>query len=58
MADFAIAHALHVLAVILWIGGVGFVTLVVIPTLYYAAHHREYRSEPAPAGADIGQSAI
>ena len=33
MADFAIAHALHVLAVILWIGGVGFVTLVVIPTL-------------------------
>lgn len=33
MADYAIAHALHVLAVILWIGGVGFVTLVVIPSL-------------------------
>ncbi|MDE2562015.1 MAG: hypothetical protein KGL48_07165 [Sphingomonadales bacterium] len=33
MPDYAIAHALHVLAVILWIGGVGFVTLVVIPSL-------------------------
>lgn len=33
MADFAIAHALHVVAVVLWIGGVGFVTLVLIPAL-------------------------
>lgn len=33
MPDFALAHALHVLAVILWIGGVGFVTLVVLPGL-------------------------
>ncbi len=33
MPDFAIAHALHVLAVLLWIGGVGFVTLVLIPSL-------------------------
>lgn len=33
MADFAIAHALHVLAVVLWIGGVAFVTLVLIPAL-------------------------
>jgi uncharacterized membrane protein len=33
MADFALAHALHVLSVILWIGGVGFVTLVLIPAL-------------------------
>lgn len=33
MLDFALAHAVHVLAVILWIGGVGFVTLVLIPAL-------------------------
>lgn len=33
MLDFALAHALHVLSVILWIGGVGFVTLVLIPAL-------------------------
>jgi len=33
MTDFALAHALHVLAVIMWIGGVGFVTLVLIPSL-------------------------
>lgn len=33
MVDFALAHAVHVLAVILWIGGVGFVTLVLIPSL-------------------------
>lgn len=33
MADFALAHAVHVLAIILWIGGVGFVTLVLIPSL-------------------------
>lgn len=31
--EYALAHALHVLAVILWIGGVSFVTLVVIPSL-------------------------
>jgi len=29
--DFAIARALHVLAVLVWIGGVAFVTLVLIP---------------------------
>jgi len=29
--DFAIARALHVLAVLLWIGGVAFVTMVLIP---------------------------
>ncbi|MGC1271136.1 MAG: hypothetical protein WA842_11145 [Croceibacterium sp.] len=33
MLDFALAHAVHVLSVILWIGGVGFVTLVLIPAL-------------------------
>jgi len=29
--DFAIARALHVLSVLIWIGGVAFVTLVLIP---------------------------
>lgn len=33
MPDFALAHALHVLAIIIWIGGVGFVTLVILPGL-------------------------
>jgi uncharacterized membrane protein len=31
MDDVAVARALHVLAVVLWIGGVGFVTTVVLP---------------------------
>ena len=31
MTDLAIARALHVLAVVLWIGGVAMVTLVVLP---------------------------
>lgn len=31
--DYAIARALHVLAVLLWVGGVGFVTTVLIPAL-------------------------
>ncbi|MBS0511884.1 MAG: hypothetical protein JSR42_12030 [Proteobacteria bacterium] len=29
--DFAIARALHLLAIVLWIGGVAFVTLVLLP---------------------------
>ena len=33
MDDFTLARAVHVLAVILWIGGVAFVTLVVMPML-------------------------
>lgn len=33
MDDFAIARALHVAAVVLWIGGVGFVTLVAMPAI-------------------------
>lgn len=31
--EYAIARALHVLAVVMWIGGVGFVTTVLIPAL-------------------------
>lgn len=33
MEDFIIARAVHVLTVLLWIGGVAFVTLVVMPTV-------------------------
>jgi uncharacterized membrane protein len=33
MDEVVIARALHVLAVVLWIGGVGFVTTVLIPTV-------------------------
>lgn len=33
MDDIAIARALHVLSIVLWIGGVGFVTTVVLPAV-------------------------
>jgi uncharacterized membrane protein len=33
MDDVVIARALHVLAVVIWIGGVAMVTLVVLPAL-------------------------
>lgn len=33
MDDITIARAIHVLAVLLWIGGVAFVTLVVMPSI-------------------------
>lgn len=35
--DFAIARALHVLAVVLWIGGVGMVTTVLLPGIRRSA---------------------
>lgn len=37
MDDLAIARALHVLAVLMWIGGVGFVTCVAMPSI--RRHH-------------------
>ena len=33
MDDFAIALALHVLAIVVWIGGVGFATMALLPAL-------------------------
>jgi uncharacterized membrane protein len=39
--DLALARAIHVLAVVLWIGGVGFVTTVLFPAVR--------RAHPAPA---------
>ncbi|MDF0490087.1 hypothetical protein PX554_18285 [Sphingomonas sp. H39-1-10] len=48
MDDVIVARALHVLAILLWIGGVGFVTCVVMPSIRHdhdpdcrlAAFHR------------------
>ncbi len=37
MIDLALARALHVLAVVLWIGGVAMTTLVLIPNIMRAA---------------------
>lgn len=37
MEDFTIARAIHVLAVLMWIGGVAFVTTVVMPSIRH--HH-------------------
>lgn len=36
MDDITIARAVHVLSVLLWIGGVAFVTLVVMPSIAHA----------------------
>jgi len=33
MDDLAVARALHVLAVVIWIGGVAMVTMVVLPSV-------------------------
>lgn len=42
MDDFTIARVIHVVSVLLWIGGVAFVTLVVMPSVRtgFAAHER------------------
>ena len=37
MDDFILARAIHVLAVLMWIGGVAFVTLVVFPAIRKSA---------------------
>lgn len=36
MDDFALARIVHVVAVLFWIGGVGFVTWVVMPTIRHS----------------------
>lgn len=33
MDDFAIARALHIVAVVIWVGGVAFVTMTVVPAI-------------------------
>lgn len=41
MDDIVVARALHVAAVVLWIGGVGFVTTVLLPTIRRRANAEE-----------------
>ncbi|OYX63313.1 MAG: hypothetical protein B7Y88_13170 [Sphingomonadales bacterium 32-64-17] len=41
MADFIIARAAHILAVLMWIGGVGFVTLVLFPSIRRSTRKEE-----------------
>lgn len=41
MNDYALARALHVLGVVLWIGGVAFVTLVLLPAVRRFKHEAE-----------------
>lgn len=36
MDDFALARVVHVVTILLWIGGVAFVTLVVLPTIRHS----------------------
>jgi uncharacterized membrane protein len=38
MADFALARTLHLLAILFWIGGVAFVTLILLP--WVRRHHQ------------------
>ena len=40
MIDLAVARALHVLGVVIWIGGVGMVTTVVLPAKYALVDQR------------------
>lgn len=55
MQDIAIARALHVLAIVMWIGGVAFVTTVMLPVIrrsnppdriFPAFHSMEHRFAP------------
>ena len=39
MNDLTIARAIHILSVVIWMGGVTFVTLVLIPTLRRSSFH-------------------
>ena len=43
MDDLALARAVHVIAVMFWIGGVGFVTWVVMPALRASEHPADRR---------------
>ena len=54
--DFAIARALHVLAVLIWIGGVAFVTLVLIPACRGMAEAQAQRMLAREQGEVIKQA--
>jgi uncharacterized membrane protein len=40
MDDITLARAVHVLAVVHWMGGVAFVTLVILPAIAAISRHR------------------
>ena len=44
MNDLTIARAIHILSIVIWIGGVGFVTAVLIPTIRYSVHEKQQLS--------------
>ncbi len=44
MHDLTIARAIHILSIVIWIGGVGFVTTVLIPTIRRSAHEKQQLS--------------
>jgi len=53
MDDVTVARALHVLSIVLWIGGVGFVTTVLLPGVrrLKAPHERIDPLTPSSAGS-------
>jgi len=44
MNNLTIARAIHILSIVIWIGGVGFVTAVLIPTIRRSAHKKDQLS--------------
>lgn len=59
MTDIALARALHVLAVVHWIGGVAMVTLVILPAIArFAEPARRYALFEAVEGRFSGQARI
>ena len=44
MNNLTIARAIHILSIMIWIGGVGFVTAVLIPTIRRSAHKKDQLS--------------
>jgi len=44
MNNLTIARAIHVLSIIIWVGGVGFVTAVLIPTIRRSTYKKEQLS--------------
>ena len=58
MDQLAIARALHVLAVVLWIGGVGFVTTVLLPAVRRLTRLRQLVWIYTIFGAVLGSNAL
>ena len=52
MNALTIARAIHILSIVIWIGGVAFVTAVLIPTIRRFAHENQQRSEERRVGKE------